>query len=146
MIEAGWELYDHFHSLGESVKDSQNKAGLGSYGIANMTAVLDQKQKFKALTKTYVDQAAEYVGVELLNKTTSQLQLSLAQHEARKEPHLPDLFQLHQDVDDLTSLVHVRHLHLSALHIYLDFTFHYVYFHSDPSPANSPINFKTLPR
>ena len=60
-------------------------AGFGNYGIANMKAVGDQRTRFAALTKAYVQQAAEYIGVEIMNKTTASLQAQMAEHEATKK-------------------------------------------------------------
>lgn len=108
MIEAGWELYDHLHSLGESVKDSKTMAGFGNYGIANMKAVAEERARFATLTTTYVHQAAGYIGMELMNKTTVHLQLQLGKRGANQRQHVPDHESLHTEVDDLTSLVYVR--------------------------------------
>lgn len=109
MIEAGWELYDHLHSLGESVKDSKATSDIGNCGIANMTSVADQRARFSALTKSYVEHAAEYIGVELNNKTTHFMQTELIGRDSDGRIRIQDHSQLHQDIENLTTLVHVSH-------------------------------------
>ena len=107
MIEAGWELFDHIHSIQQSVKASKDVSGFSNCGIANMSAVADQRSRFAALTKAYIEQGSEYIGVELMNQTTKHLQYVLNQQEGAGSRTVPNHTQLHRDVDQLTSLVHV---------------------------------------
>ena len=104
MVKAGWDLFDHLEGLSESHGNEFIAKGI-SPALASMDAVAAQRQRLAFMASVYVKNATQFIGQELHRISNAALPAST---EPSMECSIPDHADLQAELNELTSLLHVR--------------------------------------